>query len=244
MSESYYSFEMFCSLLNNQNILKKMPALVVQGNLQKCVEHIKISTLEKVINLDERKNDLYLELKINQIKKQDYLKEFGVEKIQRWLDHFNIDLKDILDFNVESELFKNLVGSYYLNHEDDQSENYTIAKFAQDAFLNYFLSYYANILITFFESIKSKPMVSNEKKSNQLSANQIVLLLQEIGFFNHPKVEDAPKVKQANLISLITGLNEKNIKTNIQKLDKKSSELTTNYQKDIDKINKILDDLV
>lgn len=82
------------------------------------------------------------------------------------------------------------------------------------------------------------------KSKNQLTANQIILILQEIGFFIHPKIEDASKVKQAELISLITGLHQKNIKTNIQKLDKSVSGNGANYQRDIDKINQILDDLI
>ena len=86
--------------------------------------------------------------------------------------------------------------------------------------------------------------VNIKKKTDQLSINQIVLLLQEIGFFIHPKIKNTPKVKQANLISQITGLNKKNIKTSIQKLDKSVSENGSNYQQDIDKINKILDDLI
>ena len=83
-----------------------------------------------------------------------------------------------------------------------------------------------------------------QEKQNQLTTNQIVLLLQEIGFFTHPKIEDATKVRQAELISLMTSLNSKNIKTNIQKLEKPLSVNGANYQKDIDKINKILDDLI
>ncbi len=82
-----------------------------------------------------------------------------------------------------------------------------------------------------------------KKKKNQLTANQIVLLLQETGFFLHPKIEEAPKTKQAELISLITGLNNKNIKTYIEKLEKKVSVNGDNYQKDINKINKLLEDL-
>jgi ribosomal protein S8 len=81
-------------------------------------------------------------------------------------------------------------------------------------------------------------------KPNQLTTNQIVLILQETGFFTHPKIEDTSKVKQAELISLMTGLNQKNIKTNIEKLDKSASKNGANYHKDIDKINKILDDLI
>jgi hypothetical protein len=87
-------------------------------------------------------------------------------------------------------------------------------------------------------------LIDDYSKNNQLTTNQIVLLLQEIGFFTHPKIEDASKVKQANLISLISGLNNKNIKTNINKLDQSQSSVTTNYRKDIDKINTILDDLI
>jgi len=82
------------------------------------------------------------------------------------------------------------------------------------------------------------------KNAKQLTTNQIVVLLDKLGFFTHPNIEEASKVKQAELISLITGLNSKNIKTNIQKLDKKASVNGDSYQKDIDKIDKILDGLV
>lgn len=82
------------------------------------------------------------------------------------------------------------------------------------------------------------------KSKDQLSANQIVLLLQETGFFTHPKIEDASKVKKAELISQITGIHPKTIKTNIEKLEKMPSENGANYQKDIDKTYQILDDLI
>jgi len=243
MSESYYSFEMFCSILNNQDILKQMPALVVQGNLQSCVEKITISVLKELLELDKDKIDYNLDLKINEIKQQDYLKNYGEDKIEKWLDYFKVELDDVLDLNVNSNSFRDLIGGYYLNHEDDGSENYRIAKEAQEAFLYFFLNYYANQLISFLESKKIMIPETEIKKTKQLSANQIVLLLQEIGYFTHPKIEDASKVKQAELISLITGLNEKNIKINIQKLDKKPLENGSSYQKDIDKINQILDAL-
>jgi hypothetical protein len=81
------------------------------------------------------------------------------------------------------------------------------------------------------------------KSQKQLTVNQIVLLLQEVGFFTHPKIEKAPKTKQADLISKICGLNAKNIKTKIQNLDKSPKELGLNNQKDIDKIEFILNNL-
>lgn len=81
------------------------------------------------------------------------------------------------------------------------------------------------------------------KKENQYTANQIILLLQETGFFVHPKIEKATKVKQAELISRITGLNSKNIKTRIQNLEKPLKDLGKNHQNDIDKIDDILNNL-
>jgi hypothetical protein len=81
------------------------------------------------------------------------------------------------------------------------------------------------------------------KSQKQLTVNQIVLLLQEVGFFTHPKIEKAPKTKQADLISKICGLNAKNIKTKIQNLDKSPKEVGLNNQKDIDKIEFILNNL-
>jgi len=85
--------------------------------------------------------------------------------------------------------------------------------------------------------------VDSASKKEQLTANQIVILLDKIAFFTYPIIENASKVKQANLIKLITGIHEKTIKTSIEKLDNKSLKDTDNYQKDIDKIDQILRDL-
>lgn len=115
-------------------------------------------------------------------------------------------------------------------------------------FSKYNPKYISKINYSFNSNLMSKqfaePAEIETKTPKQLTANQIVLLLQEIGFFTHPKIEDASKVKQAELIGLLAGLNQKNIKTNIQKLDKKPLENGLNYQKDIEKINKVLDDLI
>ena len=103
---------------------------------------------------------------------------------------------------------------------------------------------FINILNKKIEEISSKNGIEKVKESGkQLTVNQIVLLLQEFGFFTHPDVEVTSKVKQAALISLITGLNEKNIKTYIQKLDNLPLTNGARYQKDNDLIFKILSDL-
>jgi len=56
-------------------------------------------------------------------------------------------------------------------------------------------------------------------------------------------MSELPKTKQAELISLITGLNSQNIRVNLGKLEKKPSALNSNYQKDNDKIKQILEGL-
>lgn len=90
---------------------------------------------------------------------------------------------------------------------------------------------------------KSNLVSKEQKTEKQLTSNQIVLLLDKIGFFTYPKIENTSKVKQAEVISKITGLNDKNIKTKIQNLEKLPKELGTQHQKDIDKIDAILDNL-
>lgn len=90
---------------------------------------------------------------------------------------------------------------------------------------------------------KSNLVSKEQKTEKQLTSNQIVLLLDKIGFFTYPKIENTSKVKQAEVISKITGLNDKNIKTKIQNLEKLPKELGAQHQKDIDKIDAILDNL-
>lgn len=93
---------------------------------------------------------------------------------------------------------------------------------------------------------KEDPEITNEndeKSKKQLSANQAVLLLSQIGFFSHPKIENSSKTKQAWLVSKLTGLNEKNLKKHIQKLEQNPNQLGASYEKDSIKIDNILNSL-
>lgn len=100
----------------------------------------------------------------------------------------------------------------------------------------------------YFEKIKSnipleKPIVnSKSKKSKQLTSNQIVLFLDRLGFFNENKLKNKPKLRQSEIISLLTGLNSKNINTNINKLENQTTEISDNYQKDIDLVDSLFND--
>ena len=161
MSENYYGFEKFLSLLDDNNILKTATAMGVMVHLQKCIEEIKSNVLTDLISLDENKKDHYLDLKINEIKRQDYLKNYGKDKIERWLKEFNVNLEDILQNKVESDHFYKMVDGYFEQNFDPGTIEYNTSSAAQNDFLLYFLNYYANKLIAFLESKKN---VDNSRK--------------------------------------------------------------------------------
>ncbi len=454
MSEYYYGFEKFCMLLDDSNILKKHSVMGVVKMLQLCIVEIKSTVLKDLLELDNSKIDFYLDSKILEIERQDYLKDYSLNKISHILENLNVTIDELKDLEYPTEL------STIIDKDlspDEYHENFDSIRATQTGLLLFFLSYYANELISFLESKKTsykeikaseykiidtqivdglldevfkninesnnarveliqklqqlqiegrdyspeleedfendfrwtqwmvtvailklqiasvqnnyffydcafsvyenhyeqrllefirehidasesdfikqeiedvynpkkmrvllhnketvlyhkfieseqklnfsknkkiaflteklknegwvikssddvyiehydrtipgeiffEKMTEIEKNENdlketpgyttrtekQLTSNQIVLLLQETGFFAHPKIESAPKTKQSELISKICGLNAKNLKTKIENLDKKRSELGKNHQKDIDKIDDILNNL-
>jgi len=85
-----------------------------------------------------------------------------------------------------------------------------------------------------------------EKQTNtnkQLTINQAVILLDNLGAFSNPDIEGSSREKQSNIISLIMGRNAKNIKIALEKLNKKPSENGVKYQSDISKIDKLINNL-
>ncbi|SFN38489.1 hypothetical protein SAMN04487989_10179 [Bizionia echini] len=408
-----YSFNKFCELLSDEDILRTSTAFGVAKQFQTYIADIKSQVLKELMNRTENQ-DVFLEFLINEIEKQYYVKDAGINYINKWLKEYNISIDAILEEEDHKEPIFTVLDRHY-NDMEPFSKEKDKAFLVQMDFLNYFCCMYANELIEFLRSkipkvkpqnqaqipiAKTKPFkdeylnvfckeISNERavretsfmqlydyglthyrpyleseitenllildkdkkedylsyvldkvtktpyasipenfldqyikkydvdlnefpkfknkelnealntyyqgiyhathqeqhnllciqidfycyasmlevkkiiefvesksdkqketnlivkkgNSKQLTINQIVLLLQETGFFSHPIIENASKVKQSELISIITGLNDKNIKTAIQKLDKKVSELGENYQKDIDKIQYILDSI-
>lgn len=73
-----------------------------------------------------------------------------------------------------------------------------------------------------------------------LTSNQVVIFLDNISFFTQKHIIDKTLKEQAELISMITGYNVKNIITNMGRLGLKQSEISKNYQKDLDYIDSIL----
>lgn len=76
-----------------------------------------------------------------------------------------------------------------------------------------------------------------------LTTNQLVILLDKIGFFTHSKIESKSLVFKARLINKISGANVDNIKDYVNKLDKSESANGDNYTKDLNYIDSLLDDV-
>lgn len=81
------------------------------------------------------------------------------------------------------------------------------------------------------------------ENANQLSVNQAIILLDRLGLFSSTMLENLPNTKKAKLISQLIGKNDKNIKTAIEKLELKPNEIKPNHQRDIDKIERLLNNL-
>jgi hypothetical protein len=413
MKDTY--FDKFCELIDDYTILKKSTAIGVMVDLEDCIKKIKSETLLELQNKTDNRND-YLDYLINEIEKQDYIKNADITFIQKWLDEYKISIADILKRDFQNNKIEVIIG----NHYNDMEAYSTIkdkALLVQTDFYYYFCKHFADELIAFFNSKKDKkqssipskpknPMkpfkdeyltafcneisndreiyqspfiqcynfgiksftenlkseisenllilpsekiipfidfiedkikntpyfqvdnkildkwirkynlqnldfpfienkevyrlismsvnfhqltdedrelmeeiqidfyhyaamieadiiidflktkrpisekpidkkeVDNESKTpNQLSVNQAIILLDKLGVFTDKTFENMPNTKKAKILSQLLGRNEKNIKTAIEKLELKQSELGAGYQRDFDKIQKILDNL-
>lgn len=159
MSRNYYGFEKFCELLNDNNILKKHSVAGIIKMLQLCISEIKSDVLLKLSN--EGQNDYYLDYLIHEIEKQDYLKDFGIEKIQHVLKNLNVTIDDLINSTYPYEL--NDIIDVKLSWEE-YYDNFQYLWATQDNLLLYFLNYYANELIVFLESLKA----NNSQNETQL----------------------------------------------------------------------------
>lgn len=157
MSENYYGFEKFCKILGDSSILKKHSVMGVIRMLQLCITEIKSEVLLKLSK--EGANDYYLDYLKNEIKRQDYLKDYNINKISHILEDLGITVDNILDDSYPYELNNKL--DVTLNY-DNFYENFDYLRKTQDGLLLYFLNYYANELITFLNSIKSNSTQKNE----------------------------------------------------------------------------------
>lgn len=174
MAETY--FESFLKLIDNNVILKKSTAIGVMVDLKYYLKEIKSEVLLELQTKGESKND-YLDYLINEIEKQDYVKEADISYVQKYLDQYNISISEIRDMKFMQNLILTKIDRHYddmiaFSHEKDE------AFLIQTDFLNYFCNYYADELITFLKSLKvnkvthkvPEPQVSKPFKDDILNA--------------------------------------------------------------------------
>lgn len=266
MSKKHYGFEKFCELLSDYNILKKHSVMGVIKMLQLCISEIKSDVLLKMSN--EGENDHYLEYLINEIEKQDYLKEIDEKRTNKFLKELNVSLDQLMNLNFPSELSSTL--DITLSWETFH-ENYDYSFACQTAFLDYFLLHYANELISFLESKKT----SYIKKEDDIKAasdfenldvySKLLYLFKElekikIDIFREArhcssaeayheielKYEDDINIIKEQIIEVIDGLYSQSKKDNIYYFDCPSevyknyfSDRMSTYFKDIPEANEL-----
>ena len=236
-------FDKFCELIDDINVLGKSTALGVMIDLQLCLKEIKSETLAELQEKGVNRND-HLEFKINEVEKRNYNKNADIHYVKKWFNEYQIGLDPILNNSFQGNPIELVLNSHYNDMEKFSPEK-DKAYNAQLDFYQYFCRYYANKLIEYFESKMTinENIIIETENANQLSVNQAIILLDKLGVFSADTFENKPNTKKAKLISQLLGKNEKNIKTAIEKLELKKSELGAGYQRDLDKVQQLLNNL-
>lgn len=164
MEDSYY-FDRFCNILSDEVILKKSTAYGVSRTLKTYLKEIQSQVLKTLYSLDEGKND-YLDYLINEVEKQDYVKEVYFEHVQRWLDEYNTTLEELEELDFRKPIARVLDAHY--NDMVPYSPEKDKAFLLQSDFLNYYCVTYANQLITFLKS-KKQTDFKKDNKMNQVN---------------------------------------------------------------------------
>lgn len=174
MDETY--FESFLKLLDDNLILKRSTAIGVMVDFKRYIKEIKSETLKELQTKGDNSN-YYLDYLINEIEKQDYLKDIDVSYVQNWLDEYKITIEEIFDMKYQNNAIATVIDRHYVDI-DKRSEDKDKAFSVQTSFLYYFCTYYATELITFLNSLRGnkiihkvqEPQISKPFKDDILNA--------------------------------------------------------------------------
>ncbi|WP_418509768.1 hypothetical protein [Corallibacter sp.] len=194
--------------------------------LQLCISEIKSDVLLKLSN--EGENDHYLEYLINEIEKQDYLKEIDEKRTNKFLKELNVSLNQLMNLDFPSELSSTI--DVTLSWETFH-ENYDYLFACQTALLDYFLLYYANELISFLESKKTTIVGDSKKPEKEVEFESLDVYSQLLYLFNELEKIKIDIFREARHCGSAEAYNKIELK----------------YEEDIDiikgQINRIIDDL-
>lgn len=237
----------FCKEISDERVIKECCFDLIYEGIIHYVPYLETEVIENLLHLGNDKRDDYLNFTVDKIKKTPFIDKEKIN-IDKWLKKYNVTIDEFPKFS--NDKLNNWLKRYYNGYSETPNDLDFILDIQID-FYCYAAMVEANKMIAFLESKRtnSNNAMSNIENSNenettnQLSVNQAVILLDRLGVFSSTTLENVPNTKKAKLISQLLGKNVKNVKTAIEKLELKPSAITPNYQKDIDKIERILDNL-
>lgn len=237
----------FCKEISDERVIKETCFDLVYDGIVHYVPYLETEIIENLLLLGNDKRDDYLNFAIDKIKKTPFV---GNDKINidKWLKKYNVSIDEFPKFNNEELI--HWLGRYYNGYYETPNDLDFILDIQID-FYCYAAMIEANKMIDFLESKRTNSNNGSNKiensdeteNVNQLSVNQAIILLDRLGLFSSTMLENLPNTKKAKLISQLIGKNDKNIKTAIEKLELKASEIKPNHQRDIDKIERLLGNL-
>ena len=235
----------FCKEISDERAVKECCFDLVYEGIVHYVPYLETEIIENLLLLGNDKRDDYLNFAIDKIKKTPFVdkEKFNIDK---WLKKYNVSINEFPNFSNEE--LKHWLNRYYNGYSETPHDLDFILDIQID-FYCYGAMIEANKMIDFLESKKinatsnSIDNTTETENTNQLTVNQSIILLDKLGVFSADTFENKPNTKKAKLISQLLGKNEKNVKTAIEKLELKKSELGAGYQRDIDKIERILNNL-
>lgn len=170
VEETY--FESFLKLLENDLILKKSTAIGVMVDFKMFVKEIKSEILKSIKNKKENRND-YLDFLINEIEKQNYIKNADSSYVQKWLDEYNISIQEIIEMKYANNPIVVFIDRHYMD-----MDKYSIEKdkgfLLQTDFRDFFCKYYADELINFIKSLKDSAKQKQRKDKIQVPTYQFL----------------------------------------------------------------------
>lgn len=239
---------LFCKAISDETLVDQTPfKQVYQSKITYFTTSLQSEVMKNLSHLNNDKKDNYLFFVIDKITRTPYYR-IQKSKMIEFLSDYDMTITDFPNFsNPDMDSF--FKANYF-------TEGLTIREcddiyVGHQQFYRFAAKIEADIMIDFLESklfsasntATDSETLDQSDNSNQLSVNQSVILLDKLGIFNSILFENKPNTKKAKLISLLLGKNEKNVKTAIEKLELKSKDVTIGYQRDLDKIQVLLDKL-
>lgn len=239
---------LFCAAISDETLINKISfKQIYESKITYFTPFLQSEVMRNLSHLSSYKKDNYLSFVIDKIARTPYYRTKKSKMIEFLMDY---DLTMDEFPNLSNPELNTLLSEDYFTQELTIEEHENIY-FTHQQFYRFAAKIEADIMIHFLEDklfSESKTVNNSEyfdqtDNSNQLSVNQAVILLDKLGIFSTDILEKVPNTRKAKLISQLIGKNGKNIKTAIERLELKPKDISCGYQKDLDKIQQILDKL-